>query len=338
MSERQAIARRISPAQIRRKPIEIRVDTETLPLVVGAESPDLDLVQWCEMRREWIEQALVRHGAILLRNFSVGSLEEFERVTRAVSPSLLEYKERSTPRKSVGHDIYTSTEYPAHLDIVQHNENSYASTWPRKIFFYCHLPAGNGGETPLADSREVYRRLSKETRGLLTEKKVMYVRNYGLGIDLSWQDAYQTSDASEVESYCRAASISWEWLDGGRRLRTRQVRPAVAKHPVTGEWLWFNQAHLFHTSGLDQATQQALHAAYAEEDLPRQTFLGDGTPVPVNMLDEVREVYQQTLQCFHWQKGDVLIVDNMLISHGRKSFTGPRKIYVAMSELWDKTE
>lgn len=338
MNERQAIARRISPAQIRRKPIEIRVDTEALPLVVGAESPDLDLAEWCETRGEWIEQALVQHGAILLRNFSVGSLEEFECVTRTVSPSLLEYKERSTPRKSVGHDIYTSTEYPAHLDIVQHNENSYASTWPRKIFFYCHLPAENGGETPLADSREVYRRLSKETRELLSERKVMYVRNYGLGIDLSWQDAYQTSDAAEVESYCRAASISWEWLDGGRRLRTRQVRPAVAKHPVTGEWLWFNQAHLFHTSGLDQATQQALHAAYAEEDLPRQTFFGDGTPIPVNMLDEVREVYRQTLRCFSWQKGDVLIVDNMLISHGRKSFTGPRKIYVAMSELWDKTE
>jgi alpha-ketoglutarate-dependent taurine dioxygenase len=338
MSERQAIARRISPAQIRRKPIEIRVDTEALPLVVGADAPDLDLAEWCETRGEWIEQALVQHGAILLRNFSVSSLEEFECVTRTVSPSLLEYKERSTPRKSVGHDIYTSTEYPAHLDIVQHNENSYASTWPRKIFFYCHLPAENGGETPLADSREVYRRLSKETRELLSERKVMYVRNYGLGIDLSWQDAYQTRDAAEVESYCRAASISWEWLDGGRRLRTRQVRPAVAKHPVTGEWLWFNQAHLFHTSGLDQATQQALHAAYGEEDLPRQTFFGDGRPIPVNMLDEVREVYRQTLRCFSWQKGDVLIVDNMLISHGRKSFTGPRKIYVAMSELWDKTE
>jgi len=338
MNERDATTRRISLSGIRRKPIEIRLDTKTLPLIVGADSPNADLAQWCEARRPWIEQTLVQHGALLLRNFSVNSLQDFERVTRTVSPSLLEYKERSTPRKSLGNDIYTSTEYPAHLDIVQHNENSYASTWPRKIFFYCHLPAESGGETPLADSREVYRRLSKETRELLTRKQVMYVRNYGLGIDLSWQDAYQTSDPAEVESYCRTASISWEWMNGGSRLRTRQVRPAVAKHPVTGEWLWFNQAHLFHTSGLDKTTQQALHATYAEEDLPRQTFFGDGHPIPVSLLDEVREVYRQTLQVFPWQKGDVLIVDNMLISHGRKSFTGPRKVYVAMSELWDKIE
>jgi len=338
MNERDATTRRISLSGIRRKPIEIRLDTKTLPLIVGADSPNADLAQWCEARRPWIEQTLVQHGALLLRNFSVNSLQDFERVTRTVSPSLLEYKERSTPRKSLGNDIYTSTEYPAHLDIVQHNENSYASTWPRKIFFYCHLPAESGGETPLADSREVYRRLSKETRELLTRKQVMYVRNYGLGIDLSWQDAYQTSDPAEVESYCRTASISWEWMNGGSRLRTRQVRPAVAKHPVTGEWLWFNQAHLFHTSGLDKTTQQALHATYAEEDLPRQTFFGDGRPIPVSLLDEVREVYRQTLQVFPWQKGDVLIVDNMLISHGRKSFTGPRKVYVAMSELWDKIE
>lgn len=338
VSERPTAARRLALGEVRRKPIEIQANPASLPFIIRAESPDVDLAQWCEGRRAWVDENLVRYGAVLLRGFCVNSLDDFERTTRAVSPSLLEYKERSTPRKSMGNDIYTSTEYPAHLDIVQHNENSYTCRWPRKIFFYCHVPAQSGGETPLADSRLVYRRLSPETRELLARKEVMYVRNYGLGVDLSWCDAYQTNDPAEVERYCREAGISWEWLEGGRRLRTRQVRPAVARHPVTGEWLWFNQAHLFHTSGLDKSTREALHATYQEEDLPRQTFLGDGSPIPVTLLDEVREVYRQTLQTFTWERGDVLVVDNMLISHGRKAFTGERKVYVAMAEPWDKTE
>jgi len=336
MTERRAVVPGIR--EIRRKPVELRAVAADLPFVVNAERRGADLAEWCEARSSWIEEALVKHGAILFRNFAVNALDDFERVTRTVSPCLLQYKERSTPRKIVGNDIYTSTEYPAHLDIVQHNENSYASTWPRKIFFYCHIAAKLGGETPLADSREVYRQLSKETRDLLADRKVMYVRNYGRGVDLTWQDAYQTNDPAEVEAYCRAASISWEWLDAGRQLRTRQVRPAVAKHPVTGEWLWFNQAHLFHTSSLDPATREALLATYAEQDLPRQTFFGDGSPIPVSLLDEVRDTYRRNSQVFPWQNGDVLILDNMLVSHGRKSFTGPRKVYVAMSELWDRSE
>jgi alpha-ketoglutarate-dependent taurine dioxygenase len=38
---------------------------------------------------------------------------------------------------------------------------------------------------------------------------------------------------------------------------------------------------------------------------------------------------------FPWQKGDILMVDNMLAAHGREPFTGPRKIMVAMAELFN---
>ncbi len=333
---------------IRRVPIDLSagpavvtraaVADAAFPLLVAPQRAGVDLGEWAIGQTTWIRSRLGTDGALLFRDFRVSGLDDFERFMRVVCPTLLEYTERSTPRTGVGHDIYTSTEYPAHLDIVQHNENAYASSWPRTIAFYCATPAAQGGETPLAASAEVYRRVPAAIRDAFVSRRVLYVRNYGLGVDLSWQTAYQTNDPAVVEAYCRRASMTWEWLDGGQRLRTRHVRPAVATHPATGERLWFNQAHLFHTSGLDPATREALCDAFAPEDLPRQTYFGDGAPIPDAMLDEVREAYRQSTHMFPWQRGDVLLVDNMRISHGRKAFSGTRQVYVAMAEPWDQTE
>ena len=50
------------------------------------------------------------------------------------------------------------------------------------------------------------------------------------------------------------------------------------------------------------------------------------------MLDHIREVYEQEKLVFPWQKGDVLLVDNMLTAHGRKPYSGARKIVVGMAQ------
>jgi alpha-ketoglutarate-dependent taurine dioxygenase len=33
---------------------------------------------------------------------------------------------------------------------------------------------------------------------------------------------------------------------------------------------------------------------------------------------------------FRWERGDVLLLDNYLVAHGRNPYEGPRKILVAM--------
>ena len=336
-----------SIGQVRRRPIDLSAAHEVtasplvlearIPLVIAPAHPGAPLAEWAAAHPGWTDRPLLDHGALLFRGFGIDGVDGFQRFVRAISSRLLEYTERSTPRTAVRGDVYTSTEYPPHVEIVQHNENSYASTWPLKLAFYCEEAARTGGETPLADSAEVYRRIAERTREAFAAHGVMYVRNYGLGVDLTWQNAFQTTDPAAVEAHCDAASIAWEWLDGGRRLRTRQVRPAVARHPSTGEWLWFNQAHLFHTSTLDRATRDALHAAFAEEDLPRQSFLGDGRAIPESMLEEIRDAYRECQCAFAWQSGDVLLLDNMKVSHGRRSFTGRRRVLVAMADPWSQT-
>jgi alpha-ketoglutarate-dependent taurine dioxygenase len=280
-----------------------------------------------------VDAALAERGAVLFRGFAVASADDFERFARAITPGLVDYQFGSTPRSRIQGRIYTSTEYPAHQHIPMHNEQSYTTEWPLKIWFCCMRPATEGGATPLADSRAVYRRIPRRIRDAFEARKLMYVRNYGGGLDVPWQQVFGTDDRGEVERYCRQAGISYEWKADGE-LRTRQVCQASAAHPRTREVVWFNQAHLFHVSSLPPSTREGLLAALPASELPRNAYFGDGAPIEDGALDEIRDVYRHLAGDVAWRAGDLVLADNMLVAHGRAPYQGPRAILVAMAELY----
>jgi amino acid adenylation domain-containing protein/non-ribosomal peptide synthase protein (TIGR01720 family) len=306
-----------------------------LPLVIRPEREGLDLGAWAARNRRFLEYHLVRHGGLLFRGFGLGTVDEFQQTVRTMSDGLLDYTFRSTPRQQVSGKVYSSTEFPAELPIPLHNEMSYTRSWPLKIWFFCARAPESGGETPIADSRRVFARLDPRLREEFARKRVMYVRNYGSGMDLPWQEVFQTDDRDQVEAYCREHGIEHEWL-GPDHLRTRQVCQAVASHPATGEMLWFNQAHLFHISNTDPQMREMLIRELGEDGLPRNSCFGDGSRIDDAVVTEVAEAYRRESVLFPWEEGDLLMLDNMMVAHGRTPFTGARKIVVAMAEAFDE--
>jgi alpha-ketoglutarate-dependent taurine dioxygenase len=135
-----------------------------------------------------------------------------------------------------------------------------------------------------------------------------------------------------VEEYCQKAAINFEWKDG-TILTTRKSSLAVAKHPQTGEMVFFNQIQLHHISCLERQELDSLRTIYQEESLPRNVYYGDGSPIEEATINSICQLYRETAVAFPWQEGDVLMLDNMLTAHGRYPFTGTRKIVVAMGEL-----
>jgi alpha-ketoglutarate-dependent taurine dioxygenase len=288
----------------------------------------VDLVAWIGENHEFLERKLTEHGALLLHDFAVDSVDSFQAIAAAVHPEFVEYSEPSTPRGEYADRVYVSSEYPSDYIIQPHGELSYTFCWPMKALFYCRKAARVGGETPVADAREVLALIPEEIRTKFRERQVSYVRNYHEDLLVPWQKAFKTEDRSGVEEHCSANEpMSAEWLDDDR-LRTKQVRPAIARHPLTGEEVWFNQAHIFHTYSLGAEVHEEMQELFGEENCPVHATYGDGSPITPDELDQIYAAYQQAAYYFPWQAGDVLLADNMLMSHGRNAFQGDREVVV----------
>lgn len=301
-----------------------------LPLVVEPATEGVNLAGWIASQSDYVAPLLVAHGALLFRGFGCRSAAELEQIMAAAGRPSFDYTYRSTPRKRIEGAIFSSTEYPSDQTIPLHNEMSYSRQWPGRLWLCCLQPAEEGGATPLADSRLVWRRISEPVRARFRGHGVRYVRNYGRELDLGWPEVFQTDDPSEVETFCRAAAIDVVWRPP-HGLRTSQVCQAETVHPVTGDTVWFNQAHLFHVSSLPREIRETLTGTMPESEWPRNAYFGDGSPIPSDLLEEVRAAYAAETLVFEWKTGDVLLVDNLLVAHGRTPYRGERRVVVGMT-------
>lgn len=298
------------------------------PLVYSPVTDGLMLKNWFQKNLPEIELNLKQHGALLFRGFDVPSRDAFQEIMQAFNYEFLSYKDRSSPRTEIKENIYNSTEHPADQVINMHNELSYSHTWPRKIAFYCYKEAEEKGETPIADVRKVWNRLPDEVKTAFEQKGILYRRLLQKGIGLSWQQVYQTDDRTVAEDYCKTHKMQYKWLDNDR-LEIKWTRPGVLDHPETGEKIWFNHGYFFNFMALAPEIRDAFSDP---QELPFNTYYGDGSPIEESYLTAIQQAYQDECVYFTWKHGDLLLLDNMLVAHGRNSYKGDREINVVMMQ------
>lgn len=316
---------------------EVATSEKSLPFKIELEgiSRVEDFIAYYKSNENELNQTLLEAGAILFRNTGIDSVETFSQAVDEMAEEFVSYKDGFSPRTKLTSNVYTSTEYDADFFITLHNELSFSSSWPSKLIFCCTIPASTGGETPIADCRKVLSSLDPALAEEFERKGVKYVRNLhgGGGVGPSWQETYETNDQGQVEEFCKHSDIQYEWKDDGG-LKIIQYRPAVVSHPITQEKVWFNQVDQFHPSQFEKEIYETLMMMSDgnEQELPMFGSFGDDSSIPVEAMEAVRNTVNEVSVANPWQKSDLVLVDNVLVSHGRNPYQGDRKVLVAMTK------
>lgn len=329
-----------------------------LPWTLRARDPSLPgLVTWIGDHHDRLDQALLDHGAVMLRGADAGSPERFEQLARALSPALQSDYLGTSPRDALTKVVHEASGLPGYYPIPAHCEMSFLAHPPDRLAFGCVVAPHRYGETPLVDMQAVATDVREDVAGPMRERGLRVVRNYcppgqsGGPMQLkSWDAMFGTTDRDVVRARSAEEGLEPEFgADGSLRLISLQ--PPTKPHPVTGAAVWFNHLVVFHTSsGADEyrkiaALRPSLRTyalrAYASliversarripsELRPMHVTYGDGGEIPDHHVAHVRDVIWSHMVAIPWERGDVIWIDNHRVAHGRLPYTGPRRIVVA---------
>lgn len=302
---------------------------EIHPSDVGVPASVAGLTAYLSDAGSALDEQLLASKALVFRGFGVAE-PTMDPVLDRLLADRLAYVHGNSPRTKVGANVYTSTEYPAAFTISMHNELSYSTTWPARLLFLCAQPSETGGATSVVDAAYWLDSLDEEVRAAYAGG-VRYTQNLhsGFGLGKSWQETFESTERERVEEFLAQAGAEWTWRrDGG--LRITQTRPSTTRHPVTGTEVWFNQSDQWHSAALGEEGT-ALAKILPADELPQSVSFADGSPIPDDYILQVRDRGLAGAVDVDWQRGDVLLIDNVLVAHGRRPFTGSRRVLVAMS-------
>ncbi len=303
----------------------------SLPLIIAPAIPGAaDICDWVTSVRAPLDIALRQAGGLLFRGFDTEAIEVFARLADVFIDVHMDYTFALTLRRPITATIATATELPPHMVISLHGECSAQRDWPMIVMFWCDRPAATGGETPLADSRRVLDRLPAAVRDQFTALGVRYVRHIRGRTEI--ERIFGTASRAGISEYCARHEYAVSF-DGAERIRTERVAPAIVDHPVTGEPVWFNHVETYHLASLPLAAVRR-NLSLEDDVLPLEVSYGDGSPIDNETARRIRLALRAETVTVPWRRGDVLLLDNMLTAHGRRPFTGDRRVLVAMGNSY----
>lgn len=285
--------------------------------------------------REFVASLFRRHGALLFRNF-VADSDAFTEFSAAHCHSFSTYQGGGfrwgkLDREKVNNNdtLLTVTGASQSFGIPLHGEMYYMKQRPTVLWFFCESPPATAGETILCSGAELYGRMSEDEREFFSRHRLKYVRH--LTAD-EWPVAFKNEDAAGLRRWCDDNDCELtENADGS--ITIEYVCPAILRGPA-GEEVFINTLLLLHSA------EQAIRSGYAARvvELPRNACpiyvrLESGDEVPAGLAERLKQAAEAMTVKVSWRKGDVLMVDNRRVMHGRKNCQGTdRKIFVRMGE------
>jgi len=139
--------------------------------------------------------------------------------------------------------------------------------------------------------------------------------------------------ASQINgcAYCIVMHTEEALADGEtpHRLTLLDVTPTFTVHPKTGERFYRNNLHTnitYDRAGLSEMVAELR----AKQKRPSGMFLDNGEKLSEAEAETIIRTFEEIELAWPWQNGDIMMLDNLQVAHGRNTFTGPREIMVAL--------
>ena len=251
--------------------------------------------QLSSLNTEDIKQLFGQHGALLFRGYRL-ELDSFTEFSSHFCSRFV--RNESGRRLNISSDGTTQTVNLGQEAFPLHPELSRVPWRPDIAWFACASAPASGGETLLCDGVPVVDKLRKETSEYLKGRQVLYREETPLQAFTEWLGIPEPDDAV-LARLSRTSPFEFSF-QGGRIFRSFLQpffhKPLYCDGPAFGNFLLF--------------------ARYMLKARVFPTF-EDGSIIPDEICHELREVTDELTTAHRWRPGDILMVDNSRVMHGR---------------------
>ena len=302
----------------------------SFPAIIAADAKTgRDLAAYLAANKAAVDAALDRAGAVLFRGFDVADPHAFDAAVEGYGEAGFTYEDSlsNAVRTNVTPRVFTANEAPPTTEIFLHHEMAQTPIFPAKLFFYCEIAPGSGGATPLCRSDLVLNGLASEAPEFVSHVEAEGVRytNVMPGTDdaasgqgRSWRSTLSVETREDAEARLAQLGYSWEWTDEGSLRATTPSLDAV-RTLKDGRRSFFNQLIAAFRGWAD-----------SRNDPGRAITFGDGTPITQDDMAAAITIADELTYDLNWQSGDVALIDNFAVMHGRRPFGGRRRVLASL--------
>ncbi|KIV97664.1 hypothetical protein PV10_01381 [Exophiala mesophila] len=296
-----------------------------------------------------LTKKLAVHGTLLFRGLPIHNAHDFSKFAHAFGYQPHEIIGIVVDRPLLAPNVAPANEAPKEVLIYNHNESPQVPHAPEYIFFYSHKAPEIGGETPISSSLELFHRAKEEIPDFISElsakgvlSKVTYrvdkqyeggstlKQAFGKNIEDGDDEATRRAKIeAQIARYGRGKHTTFEWVDESTLVLTHRL-PAIRTQPDTHLPTLFTGLAAYWKNV--QVNQDAT--GLARKKAVEQLY-GDGTTIPVKYLEALAKITDEIRVLHKWQRGDVLVYDNIIAQHGRQPWGGEQSSRVVLASLFD---
>lgn len=279
--------------------------------------------------KDAVDAALADAGALVFRGFDVPDPQAFDAAVVGYGEPGFTYEDSlsNAVRTTVTPRVFTANEAPPTTEIFLHHEMAQTPIYPAKLLFYCEIAAQQGGETPLCRSDWVFERLADQAPDFIARVEAEGVRYTNVmpgdddsasGQGRSWASTLSVTDRAGAETRLQELGYDWKWREDGALCATTPVLAAVRTLP-DGRKTFFNQLIAAFRGWADTRNEPGKAITF-----------GKGSPITVSDMAPAIAIADELTHNLAWQAGDVALIDNFLVMHGRRPFEGKRRVLASL--------